>query len=171
MRAAKIEVLLPGDQFLLFDSRDKKARIEKELSKAGSLNLEFIRCQVRLLAEDDLALERMKVLFAKMDQVLDPHLNIQHYLFQIEYDPEFKCVVSFFDSQFIYDFKLTEENLQFSKQSLKKVKDTDLEIGKSQTTLKVIGETKLSYRIRMPEAPDELLNYQKSLSQEIAKLR
>ena len=134
------------------------------------MNFAFIKAQVTLLAEDEFAQESIEKLLQKMEQVLGSEFQITDYLFQISRDYGVELEAGLFDDLYIYDFTLSQNEIYFCKQTLASIHETEFFINKYKSTLKIYGEKKLDYNVLMPETPDQLLRYQSSIKQAIAKV-
>lgn len=133
------------------------------------MNLNFLKAQVRLIAEDEFSGESLNKLFLKMDEVLDPDLRIENYLLQIELEQSNELGIGFFDLEYIYDFTISKDQIYHFKQKVRHIRDTDFQVGRGKATLRIFGEKKLNYSVLMPGSPIALLSYQDSIKKLINK--
>lgn len=134
------------------------------------MNLEFLKAQVNLLAEDEFDSGEVLKLLAKVEEVLGPDILISDYLFQISRDKGLELEIGLFDRSNIFDFTLSNDQVFHCKQALKSINNTEFFIGKGKSTLKIFGEIKLDYNVVMPDSPNSLINYQNSLKKAISEL-
>jgi hypothetical protein len=127
------------------------------------LNLRFLKSQLFLELEDQVPLDGLMLLIAKIFEKCGPHFKMNSYFFNYKSEGQPEIFVSFFTDQKFYQFKFFDQHVRSSSESLNMIRKTDFSVQRHRSVLKIFGESRITLFSELPESPKTLIDFQRDL--------